>query len=49
VAAEPAGSLAGTAVAASQTTNALDTPYNHGRPITRRDDSFLSLLRLAGN
>ncbi|HEY7374822.1 MAG TPA: alkaline phosphatase family protein, partial [Polyangia bacterium] len=25
------------------------TPYNYGRPIARRHDSFLSLLRLAGN
>jgi YVTN family beta-propeller protein len=25
------------------------TPYNYGRPIHRRHDSFLSLLRLAGN
>jgi YVTN family beta-propeller protein len=26
----------------------FDTPYNYGRPIQRRHDSFLSLLRLAG-
>jgi hypothetical protein len=25
------------------------TPYNYGRPIARRHDSFPSLLRLAGN
>ena len=27
----------------------FDTPYNYGRPDARRHESFLSLLRLAGN
>ncbi len=27
----------------------FDTPYNYGRPIQHRHDSFLSLLRFAGN
>jgi hypothetical protein len=27
----------------------FDTPYNHGRPLTRRHASFMSLLQLAGS
>lgn len=27
----------------------FDTPYNHGRPLSRRHESFQSLLQLAGN